>query len=32
MKFEKWKAVWRGNAIRRPSLARVLGRLRYPVH
>lgn len=31
MKFEKWKADWRGNAIRRPSLARFLGRLRYPV-
>jgi ubiquinone biosynthesis protein COQ9 len=31
MKFEKWKAEWRGNAIRRPSLARFLGRLRYPV-
>ena len=31
MKFEKWKANWRGNAIRRPSLARFLGRLRYPV-
>ena len=30
MKFEKWKAQWRGNAIRRPSLARFLGRLRYP--
>lgn len=32
MKFEKWKADWRGNAIRRPSLARFLGRLRYPVN
>ena len=31
MKFEKWKAEWRGNAIRRPSLARFLGRLRYPI-
>jgi len=31
MKFEKWKAEWRGNAIRRPSLARFVGRLRYPV-
>lgn len=31
MRFEKWKADWRGNAIRRPSLARFLGRLRYPV-
>ena len=30
MKFEKWKAQWRSNAIRRPSLARFLGRLRYP--
>ena len=30
-RFEKWKAEWRGNAIRRPSLARFLGRLRYPV-
>ncbi|MDQ3143890.1 MAG: COQ9 family protein [Pseudomonadota bacterium] len=32
MKFEKWKGQWRGNAIRRPSLSRFLGRLRYPVH
>lgn len=32
MRFEKWKAEWRGNAIRRPSLARFLGRLRYPVN
>ena len=31
MRFEQWKAEWRGNAIRRPSLARFLGRLRYPV-
>lgn len=31
MRFEKWKAEWRGNVIRRPSLARFLGRLRYPV-
>lgn len=31
MRFEKWKAEWRGDAIRRPSLARFLGRLRYPV-
>lgn len=31
MRFEKWKTEWRGNAIRRPSLARFLGRLRYPV-
>ncbi|HXG99999.1 MAG TPA: COQ9 family protein [Sphingomicrobium sp.] len=30
MRFEKWKSEWRGNAIRRPSLARFLGRLRYP--
>ena len=30
MKFEKLKAGWRDNAIRRPSLARFLGRLRYP--
>jgi ubiquinone biosynthesis protein COQ9 len=32
MKFEKFKADWRANAIRRPSLARFLGRLRYPPH
>lgn len=32
MRFEKWKAEWRGNAIRRPSLSRFLGRLRYPAH
>ncbi len=31
MRFEKRKAEWSGNAIRRPSLARFLGRLRYPV-
>jgi ubiquinone biosynthesis protein COQ9 len=31
MRFEKWKADWRGDTIRRPSLARFLGRLRYPV-
>jgi ubiquinone biosynthesis protein COQ9 len=31
MQFEKWKSQWRGDAIRRPSLARFLGRLRYPV-
>ena len=30
MRFEKWKATWRGNDLRRPSLARFLGRLRYP--
>jgi len=29
-RFEKWKAEWRGNELRRPSLARFLGRLRYP--
>jgi ubiquinone biosynthesis protein COQ9 len=28
--FEKWKAQWRGGDLRRPSLARFLGRLRYP--
>jgi len=32
MKFEKWKAEWRGNELRRPSLMRFLGRLRYPAH
>ena len=31
MRIEKLKSDWRGNAIRRPSLARFLGRLRYPV-
>ena len=30
MQFEKWKAEWRGSGDRRPSLARFLGRLRYP--
>jgi ubiquinone biosynthesis protein COQ9 len=30
MRFEKWKAAWRGNDLNRPSLARFLGRLRYP--
>ena len=30
MRFEKWKAEWRGSSIRRPSLSRFLGRLRYP--
>lgn len=30
MRFEKWKASWRGSAERRPSLSRFLGRLRYP--
>jgi len=31
MRFEKWKAEWRGSAVNRPSLSRFLGRLRYPV-
>jgi ubiquinone biosynthesis protein COQ9 len=30
MRFEKWKANWRGNDLHRPSLTRFLGRLRYP--
>jgi ubiquinone biosynthesis protein COQ9 len=30
MKFEKWKAEWRGSADQRLSLSRFLGRLRYP--
>ena len=30
MRFEKWKAAWRGSDLRRPSLTRFLGRLRYP--
>jgi len=30
MRFEKWKAAWRGGDLRRPSLTRFLGRLRYP--
>jgi ubiquinone biosynthesis protein COQ9 len=30
MRFEKWKAAWRGNDLHRPSLTRFLGRLRYP--
>ena len=30
MKFEKWKAGWRGSSDRRLSLSRFLGRLRYP--
>jgi ubiquinone biosynthesis protein COQ9 len=30
MRFEKWKAAWRGNELHRPSLTRFLGRLRYP--
>lgn len=31
MTIEKAKAKWRGSSDRRPSLARFLGRLRYPV-
>jgi ubiquinone biosynthesis protein COQ9 len=30
MKFEKWKAEWRGSSDRRLSVSRFLGRLRYP--
>ena len=30
MKFEKWKAQWRGSGERRLSVSRFLGRLRYP--
>jgi len=30
MKFEKWKAEWRGSSDRRLNLSRFLGRLRYP--
>ena len=30
MRFEKWKAGWRGSSDRRLSLSRFLGRLRYP--
>jgi ubiquinone biosynthesis protein COQ9 len=30
MKFEKWKAEWRGSSEQRLSLSRFLGRLRYP--
>ena len=30
MRFEKWKAGWSGDSLRRPSLSRFLGRLRYP--
>ena len=30
MRFEKWKADWRGRDLYRPSLTRFLGRLRYP--
>jgi ubiquinone biosynthesis protein COQ9 len=30
MRFETWKAQWRGSGDRRLSLSRFLGRLRYP--
>jgi len=30
MRFEKFKAQWTGSDLTRPSLARFLGRLRYP--
>jgi len=30
MKFEKWKAGWRGSSDQRLSMSRFLGRLRYP--
>ena len=30
MNFEKWKGQWKGSELRRPSLSRFLGRLRYP--
>ena len=30
MQFEKFKAQWTGGDLRRPSLSRFLGRLRYP--
>ncbi len=30
MRFEKFKAQWGGGDLRRPSVARFLGRLRYP--
>lgn len=30
MSFEKWKAGWARESLNRPSLARFLGRLRYP--
>jgi ubiquinone biosynthesis protein COQ9 len=30
MQFEKFKAQWTGSDLRRPSLSRFLGRLRYP--
>ena len=29
-RFEKFKAQWTGNDLERPSLARFVGRLRYP--
>ena len=29
-RFEKWKADWAGSDLKRPSIARFLGRLRYP--
>lgn len=32
MRFEQWKASWRGSEDRRPSFSRFLGRLRYPPH
>jgi len=32
MRFEKWKAGWKGGSEMRPSLSRFLGRLRYPPH
>ena len=30
MRFETWTRDWNANAIRRPSVARFIGRLRYP--
>ena len=30
LSFEKFKGQWKGSDLRRPSLARFLGRLRYP--
>ena len=30
MSFEKWKGQWTGSELRRPSLSRFFGRLRYP--
>jgi ubiquinone biosynthesis protein COQ9 len=32
MRFEKFKASWRGTRERLPSLSRFLGRLRYPAN